>query len=258
MSSLNKKAKASIQRIFEQIDIFLCIMFSQDKGDDLFLIFDFGKTKMILPFSKKKRKFNFKNEKKFFKTHDFFTQELKILKNDSELKNCQNLRKNKDLYDKVFSLFYIFGKTRKKNIHGSLRILNIVSEIFLPETLDKSKKLILMAQALNTTIDTVVIGKDDFSIFYQMASKTKGVYCRPVKNLFKILYTEEFLDILITLFLPSPIIRQLIILPFTTKTFILLTSLSKARGIGFLCSFCSSIYANLPTSCYICGIDLMI
>jgi hypothetical protein len=148
-------------------------------------------------------------------------------------------------------------KTPKNIQFAGFKILQLISKDILYEKTKLSKKLLFIAQKLRITFDTLVLGRKDFPIFHEMAGKSQGTYCRPMKNFFRLTFTEEFIDILIALFLPFPFLKQFMILPFSTKTLNLYNFFSSKQHQGFFCYFCSSIYNNLPTNCYFCGINFI-
>ncbi|AFP65277.1 hypothetical protein CMESO_78 (nucleomorph) [Chroomonas mesostigmatica CCMP1168] len=252
----SKKINKSIsKRLLEQINFFLCYFLFQNIKNDLFLVFFYDGIKWIIPFSKKKKKFLLKNKTNFFFNKTFFNQELRIFKVENEAKLSRKCNKYKSYLSIFFFLFFVFEKIKKEKKNISFRIFNFISEKNFEGPINLSLKLFFLGRKLKISFDTLVNGEKDFPIFHKISGESHGVYCRLKKNFFRTIFTEELLDIFISLFLPFSFGKQFIIRPFSTKNFTLLSKAFRKKKLGFFCHFCSSLYLFLPTNCYFCGIN---
>jgi hypothetical protein len=243
-----------IERILEQIKIFLNFQFFVNIDNKFHLILSYEKMKWTLPIKLKKKNTNLEQKLKFLSLMKIFLQEKKILKKENLIRKWID-KKKKNIIFYLNSVLYIVEKTIQHKIFCSFKIFNFIIKKSEFKHLIKAKNLIIASQKLGIIFDTFIVGEKDFVFFQNFSGKTGGIYCRPNKNLLKISFTEELIDVLISIFLSTIYLRQLHILPFSTKTLKQERLFNDKKKIYYLCSLCFSFFSNLPTSCYLCGVD---
>jgi hypothetical protein len=216
------------------------------------------KIKWIINPNYEKKNLSFSKNLRFFFLKKIFYQEKKIFRNEKITKKLFNSKKIKNLIFFLSSILYIFAKSADFNSFFFFKILNFIIKKKKFKKFDQIKKLIIGCKKFGIIFDTFVFGKKDFPLFHKMCGKTDGIYCRPSKNFVKISFTEELIDILVSIFLPIIFIRQLFILPFSTRTSKQEKLIKNKKKINFLCSNCYSFFVFFPTSCFICGLDLIL
>jgi hypothetical protein len=146
---------------------------------------------------------------------------------------------------------YISEKTRK--IKKKIRVINFISSKTKREKRYLGNHLILLLQKNRVIIDTLLFGKKDDFFLHFLSKRTKGIYCRPSKNLLELGLTEELLSIFSSLFLTSPFFREFYKLPFSTKMLNKKNSKSVFEKKGFWCPNCFSSFKFLFSNCFVCG-----
>ncbi|ABW98085.1 hypothetical protein HAN_2g261 (nucleomorph) [Hemiselmis andersenii] len=244
------KIKAFEKRIFEQTNFFLDLFVSKNEINFFYLIFTSQNSKWIFPISNKKKNQNL-NKKIFLFLKKLFLQELKILRLQFFENKKRNSMQLKNLMSSLDLIVYIAGKTKK--IKNKIKITSIISSKTRKEHIAFSNQLFFLAQKNKFSFDTLLFGRKDCFFFHFLSEKTKGIYCRPLKNLFELAFTEEFITILLSLFLTSPFSREFYILPFSTKILNKKNTTNLIAKKKFSCPICFSIFNFLFTNCFVCG-----
>lgn len=243
------------QRINDQINFFLNLLFSEITLVNFYFIFLGESSRWVFPFSKKKKSKVGKNVIKMIKK--IFWQEIKI----SKLYFFEVFKRNFKILDSYFSnleiIIHISGKIKKKNLKPRVIFFNQKKIWKRNEIIPFN--YILIARKLKIKFKVILLDKLDCPFFVNLCEKTAGLYSRPLKNFFEILFTEELLAIFCSNFLSVSFLEEFYVLPFSTK---LLDISNKDKNFDHknrknYCTVCLSFFSSLFSECLVCGVGLL-
>nr|UXY87168.1 transcription initiation factor TFIIH subunit H3 isoform 2 [Cryptomonas sp.] len=240
-------------RLSEQILIFSFIYIFYTCETYINLILSCNISKWVYPFLSNEIDKESRKKNTLISIRNSFTEELKIAENTIETQEF----KRKNFFSNPLlafcSVFYLFSILSKKGFNYKFQILTFSSVEIQERDVIIWKKIFHLAEKLQINLDFMSLSCKTSDIFHYGSYKTKGIYCKPARKTNQLLALGGLLNIVITIFLPSPLIRQFFTLPLATRS-----SFNYFVGNGrkkkwITCPTCSSMYVSLFLKCFICG-----
>ena len=248
----NLRIKYFYKRWSEQLVIFSFIYLFYIPDSNFCIVLSSSYIKWIYPFFFLHRKKVPRKNKVAVLFKNLFNEEINFLINETEIELYKKKKKN-NLLDAFRSIFYLCNIIIKKNCNMNFQILTL-NFTFLPQiNIIKWKEMIELSKKFNIVLDFCNFCKENTEAFHYGAYKTKGIYCKPFREINELVFGKSFMNCLLALFIFPSFNRQFFLLPIPTKSFTNINLNRLKTKKYFVCSQCLSTSALYFSNCFICG-----
>ncbi len=240
------------KRWSEQLVIFSFIYLFYIQDTNFCIILSSNYIKWIYPFFFLHRNKTPRKNKLAIIFKNLFNEELKFLISEIEIEIRKKKKKN-DLLDAFRSIFYLYNIIKKKNCNMDFQILTLNFNFLSQINIIKWKEIVDLSKRFNIVLDFCNLCKKNIEAFHYGAYKTKGIYCKPLREIRELIVGKSFMNCLLTLFIFPLFKRQFFLLPIPTKSITNINLNWLKTKIYYVCSQCLSTSALCFSTCFVCG-----
>jgi len=182
-----------------------------------------------------------------------FIEQLNLLTYMEEIEYYKRKKKKTNLLEAFYSILYLYKLFLENGIVINLQIIttNFINASCI--NLAEWKRIFYISAKLEIILDFQNLNVKNIEIFHYGSYKTKGIYCKPLISSNLLMTTGNFLNLMVTLFLPYFYNRQFLVLPIPTRSAYEMYRNNFVLKKYFICFSCFSFFSFFFPKCLICG-----